>query len=179
MNKDRVSALSLEINEDVKYAQEVSAKIVAKYSADIDNLMSEIQENVVNNVNQDDRLIEKYLLELVGALYVANTTIDSFSIYDDISKANATLAYSEKYAESQLKAATEGRKATQADHQQYAEVNSTDEKVLNLIYSKSVRILKNKIDGAYEMTDTLKRILKHHEQELFMEKQNRRLLESN
>ena len=175
MNRDRVSSLSMEINEDVKYAQEVSAKIVAKYSADIDNLMAEIQKNVVDNVNQDDRLIERYLLEL----YVAYTTIDSFSIYDDISKANATLAYSEKYAESQLKAATEGRKATQADHQQYAEVNSVDEKVLNLIYSKSVKILKDKIDGAYEMTDTLKRILKHHEQELFMEKQNRRLLESN
>lgn len=177
MDKEKVIALSSEIGEDVKFAQEISAKIVTKHSAELDSLLQEVKDNIVDVPNPDDRSIEHYLLQLTNALYVINTQIDNFSFYDAISAANVTISYNEKYAESQMQAAAQGKKLTKDDHQQYAENQTVDEKMLNLIYNRSVKILKNKIDGAYEMVDVLKRILKHHEQEAFYDKQSRRLVE--
>lgn len=177
MNKEAIIELSAEAKEDVVFAQEISEQIVSATAADLDNIMLKVKEEVVDAVNKDDQAIVNHLLNLTNALYFINTKIDNFGFFDDITKANALLAYNAKYAESQMAAAAAGKKLTQADHQQYAEKNSIDEKMLNLIYARSAKALKNKIDGGYAMVDTLKRILKYRETESFYDKQNRKLYE--
>lgn len=176
MNKENVIALSVTTKEDVKFVQEISNKIVAAQSAELDKIIAEIKTNVIEAPNTDDAALEQYALRLCLVLYALNPQIDSFSFYDAISAAKATLAFNEKYAESQVQAVSGGQKLTKDNHQQYAENNTVDEKMLNLIYSKSVKILKDKVDSGYQMLDVLKRILKHHEQEAFYDKQSRTLL---
>ena len=176
MNEERICELSYAVEDNVKFVKSVSDKIVASKAAELDNIISEIKTNVIDVPNIDDAAIEHYMMQLVYVLYTINTQVDNFSFYDSISAARTTLAYNEKYAESQVQAASANKKLTKDDHQQYAENNTIDEKMLNLIYSKSVKILKGKIDGGYETLDVLKRILKHHEQEVFYDKQNRKLL---
>jgi len=176
MNKDNVIALSGTVGEDVKFAQDICNQIVTAQIGVLDALITEINANVVDAPNTDDRAIEQYMLKLVNTLYALNAKVDNFSFYEAMSDMKATLAFNAKYSESQLVATSTGAKTTRDNHQQYAENNTVDEKILNLIYSKSVRMLKDKIDGAYELLDVLKRILKHHEQEAFFDKQNRVLL---
>lgn len=176
MNKENVIALSAATAEDVKFAQDISNKIVAAQASALDKLVMEIKANVVEAPNADDKAIEQYMMQLVLVLCAINPQVDSFSFYDVISSEKATLAYNEKYAESQMQATASSRKLTKDDHQQYAENNTIDERMLNLIYSRSVKILKDKVDGGYELLDVLKRILKHHEQETFYDKQTRTLL---
>lgn len=176
MNQETVCNLSMAVDEDVKFVKEISNNIVNSRGAALDQIVLEIKTSVIDAPNADDALIEHYMLQLVHTLYAINAQVDSFSFYDAISAAKATLAYNEKYSESQAQAISSGKKLTKDDHQQYAENNTIDEKMLNLIYSKSVKILKDKVDGGYEMLDVLKRILKHHEQEAFYDKQNKKLI---
>ena len=58
-----------------------------------------------------------------------------------------------------------------------SENNSIDETMLNLIYSRSVRILKGKVDTAGEMVRTLSKILSAHMNESFVTRSARRLCE--
>lgn len=147
---------------DVDFAIALSNEIIQENSQDLDDLMRDIQRNVVNVRGVPDQVIEGYLAELTNALYFINTRIESFGFYEDITKANARLKYNESYSENQLNAVATNKKVTVADNQLYAETNSVDETTLNLIYSRSMKILRGKVDSASEMIRTLSKILSVH-----------------
>lgn len=177
LNIEKLQALMQSTANDVDFATELSNTVVAEKSAELDTLMREIQSQVVNAENPPDSTIEYFLLQLTNALYFINTRIEYFGFYEDITKANAKLRYNEAYAENQLRTTAANIKATVADNQLYAENNSIDENMLNLIYSRSVRILKGKVEAAGEMVRTLSKILSAHMNESFVTKQARRLCE--
>ena len=177
INAEKIHSLILNTTNDVEFATALSNEVVLEKSAELDELMREIQNNVVNADNPTDTTIEYYLMQLTNALYFINTRIEYFGFYEDITKANAKLRYNEAYAENQLNNAANKVKATVADNQLYAENNSVDENMLNLIYSRSVRILKGKVDAAGEMVRTLSKILSAHMNESFVTRSSRRLCE--
>ena len=177
INVEKIQALMISTDSDVEFATALSNEVVMEKAAELDSLMREIQNNVVNAENPTDTTIEYYLMQLTNALYFINTRIEYFGFYEDITKANAKLRYNEAYAENQLNTAANKTKATVADNQLYAENNSIDETMLNLIYSRSVRILKGKVDAAGEMVRTLSKILSAHMNESFVTRSARRLCE--
>ena len=79
--------------------------------------------------------------------------------YDDMSKTNSKLAYNEAYFNTKTKQALQGNKPTVSDLQLQAENDSINEAVLNLIYSRSFKIIKVKLEAANEMIKTLSKIL--------------------
>lgn len=177
VNAEKIHMLIQSTNDDVEFATALSNEVVLEKSAELDALMREIQQNVVNAENPTDTIIEYYLMQLTNALYFINTRIEYFGFYEDITKANAKLRYNEAYAENQLNNTVNKTKATVADNQLYAENNSVDENMLNIIYSRSVRILKGKVDAAGEMVRTLSKILSAHMNESFVTRSARRLCE--
>lgn len=162
MNKERMESLMQNTKTDVDFAIALSNEIIQENSQDLDDLMRDIQRNVVNVRGVPDQVIEEYLAELTNALYFINTRVESFGFYEDITKANAKLKYNESYSENQLNAIADNKKVTVADNQLYAEKSSMDETTLNLIYSRSMKILSGKIDSAREMIRTLSKILSVH-----------------
>ena len=177
VNAEKIHLLIQSTNDDVEFATALSNEVVLEKSAELDALMREIQQNVVNAENPTDTTIEYYLMQLTNALYFINTRIEYFGFYEDITRANAKLRYNEAYAENQLNNTVNKTKATVADNQLYAENNSVDENMLNIIYSRSVRILKGKVDAAGEMVRTLSKILSAHMNESFVTRSARRLCE--
>lgn len=177
INSEKIQALMVSTTNDVDFATALSNEVVLEKSVELDELMREIQQNVVNADNPTDTTIEFYLMQLTNALYFINTRIEYFGFYEDITRANAKLRYNEAYAENQLNSAANGVKATVADNQLYAENNSVDENMLNLIYARSVRVLKGKVDAAGEMVRTLSKILSAHMNESFVTRSARRLCE--
>lgn len=159
MNKEKIVELMEKATDDVEFAQRVSDTIVAEKTSELDALMKEIHKNVVNADYVDDNTISQYFLRLTNALYFLSSRFESFGFYDDITKANARLKYNEAYAENQLNHANDAKKPTQNDNQLYAELNSVDESVLNIVYSRSVKIIKGKFDAASEMIRTLSKLL--------------------
>ena len=162
MNRERMDSLMQKTKTDVDFAIALSNDIIQENSQDLDDLMRDIQRNVVVVRGVPDQIIEEYLAELTNALYFINTRIESFGFYEDITKANARLKYNESYSENQLNAVATNKKVTVADNQLYAETNSVDETTLNLIYSRSMKILRGKVDSASEMIRTLSKILSVH-----------------
>ena len=159
MNKETIVSLMESTKDDVEFAKNLSDKIVASVTEDLDVLMKEIHKNVVNADYVDDQTMSQYFLRLTNALYFLSSRFENFGFYDDITKANARLKYNESYAENQLNHASDPKKPTQNDNQLYAELHSVDENVLNIIYSRSVKIIKGKFDAASEMIRTLSKLL--------------------
>ena len=162
MTEESIKSLMVDVKSDVEFAQAISNSLVQENTADLDELMREIQNSIVNNPNKDDATIEYYLLQLTNALYFLNTRCENFAFYEDITKANARLKYNEMYSENQLLHAQDPKKPTQNDNQLYAELNSVDENTINIIYSRSVKIIKGKLDAASEMVRTLSKLLSVH-----------------
>lgn len=177
MNKDKILNLMTDATADVDFATQISDTIVSEKTAELDCLMREIQTDVVNAPELVDSVIEHHLLQLTNAMYFITTRCEIFGFYDDITKANARLKYNELYTENQLNAANTGKKTTNADNQLYAETNSVDETVLNIIYARSVRIIKGKLEAANEMIRTLSKLLSVHMNVNTATSTSRRLLE--
>lgn len=165
MDKDKLKSLMTTTEDDVAFATELSDKLVVEKTSELDTLMRKIQSDVVNAQVKDLQTLEYYLLQLTNARYFINSRVDSFGFFDDISKANARDAYNKAYAESQMKAAEEGRKVTNADNQLYAETKSLEDTMLNLIYARAAKIVKGKIESADEMIRTLSKLISAEMQE--------------
>lgn len=159
MNKDKIEKIMSDCDEDIKYVEEISNKIVKEKTKDLDELMAIIQEDVVAVEEPSLEIIEKYFLELTNALYFINARSESLGFYDDISKTNAKMAYNRAYSENQVKNSTNNIKATVADNQLVAEKESLDETLVNIIYSRAYRIIKVKVESANEMVKTLSKLI--------------------
>jgi len=162
MNKEKIIELMESTQNDVDFATQLSNELVLEKTAELDNLMRAIQTDIVNAPAVYDNIIEDYLLQLTNAVYFISTRIETFGFFDDISKANARLKYNQSYAENQLNHANDAKKPTQSDNQLYAEMASVEENTINIIYSRSLRIVKAKIDSANEMIRTLSKLLSAH-----------------
>lgn len=177
MNKEKFEALNDSTIIDVDFAKQVSDELISKHTQELDTLMRRIQDDVVNAPTYDDLTIERYSLQLTNALYFIGARSEYFGFYDDISKANARLKYNQMYAENQINGANNAKKPTQNDNQLYAEMNSVDESMINIIYARSVKIIKGKVDAGYEMLRTLNKILSVHSQNAITSNRTQRLLE--
>lgn len=159
---EKLQDLIKDNREDVDFAVSLSDTLVEENTSDLDEIMRAINKEIVGNENVSDFTIERYLIELTNAMYFISNRCEKFGFYDDITKANARLKYNQMYSENQLNNAANGKKVTNADNQLYAEMNSIDESTLNIIYSRSVRIIKSKLESANEMIRTLSKILSVH-----------------
>ena len=159
MDRNKIISLIEATEKDVDFATQLSNAVIAEKTAELDALMREIQENVVNAEIYNIATLEHYLLQLTNARYFINTRIENFGFYEDITKANARLKYNEAYSDNQMNAVVQGKKTTNADNQLYAENNSIDENMLSIIYARSVKIVKGKIDSLDEMIRTLSKLI--------------------
>lgn len=159
MDKEHLLSLMESTENDVAFAEKLSDKLADNAVINLDNVMREIQDNVIKNEIKDEGTLTYYLGVLTNAVYFMSTKIENFGFYDDIAKANARLKYNELYAKNQLEAAAAGKKTTQADNQLFAEMNSIDENMLSVIYSRSVKKAKAKLEAANEMIRTLGKLL--------------------
>ena len=156
--KNKIEEYMIEIN---KY----SSEIISKYTDTLDSIMRDIKNDVIDSDNVDDALLQHYFLSLTNALYFIGSSVESVGFYDDISELNYKLAYNEAFIENKAKSVGNAVKQTNADNQIAAENNSVSEQVMNLVYSRSYKIIKAKIDAGYEMVRTLSKILSSRQQE--------------
>lgn len=165
MDRTSIEQILAKSEEDIKYIESISNKIIASKTADLDELMMAIQQDVVIADNPSDQIIESYFLELTNALYFVNTKCEFLGFYEDLSKSNAKIKYNQAYSENQIRNANNNIKTTVNDNVLYAENESINETLVNLIYSRSFRIIKVKVDAAQEMVKTLSKLISAHMQE--------------
>lgn len=168
------------VDEKIKnYIEEVkkySEVIISKNTKTLDDMMRDIKEEIIDNNNIEDSLLEYYFISLTNALYFIGAQIEGIGFYDDISKLNYKLAYNEAYVLNQTQNVNSFKKQTNADNQIAAENNSIEEQLMNIIYARSYKIIKTKIDAGYEMVRTLSKIISSRQQEKQLSMMNKESL---
>lgn len=159
IESEKISKIMNECDENIEYVNSISNDIVKSKTQDLDELMTAIQNDIIIVEEPDVKLIERYFLELTNALYFINTRCESFGFYDDIAKSNSKLKLNQEYVNSQISSLNNKTKVTINDLNIAAENKTINENIVSLIYSRSFRIIKVKIDAANEMVRTLSKVL--------------------
>jgi hypothetical protein len=142
--------------ENSQYFTNISDSLVLGYTSDLDQLMIKIHVDTVENEATDAQL-EKYILELSNALYFIGARLEAMGIKDDLSKLAAKQVYNEAYLDAPVDA--KGKKPTVAELTAIAEDSSRYETIMNNIYSRAYRQIKYKVDAAYEMLSSIRKII--------------------
>lgn len=165
VNTDTVQDLMDSTTENVKYFNDTALTTAREYSKPLDVLMSKLYKIVVNPQNIETHTLENYYLELTNTLYFMGEKLEQLGVFGDMSKAAAKEVYNKAYLDNQIKDSEKKNKTTVAENQAVAEESSKYESVVNSIYDHAYKITKYKIDAAYEMVNTLRKIITHRIQE--------------
>lgn len=159
---NQIDELVRETEENVTYFTNISDSLVLSYTSDLDQLMIRVHVDTVENEATDAQL-EKYILELSNALYFIGSRLEAMGIKDDLSKLAAKQVYNEAYLDAPVDA--KGKKPTVAELSAMAEDSSRYETIMNNIYSRAYRQIKYKVDAAYEMLASLRKVISKRMQE--------------
>ena len=165
IDKQKLEQINSSINEYADTIKSYSNDIVGTHTKVLDEIMKDIKNQIVDAIQVDDNLLEHYFVELTNALYFIGSKIEELGIYDDISKLNFKVAYNQAYSDNQVKDVGNTKKQTVADNQMAGENGSINEQIMNIVYSRSFKIIKTKIDAGYEMVRTLSKIISSRQQE--------------
>ena len=159
IDEQKVADLLDQTNVNVRYFTEVSDQVVKSYTGDLDSLMQDLYTVVTQQDAPSTDVLERYYLELTGLLYFMGERLEKLGVQEDISKSAAKEVYNKAYLNNQIKDVDKKNKTTVAENQAVAEENSKYEATVNTIYSRAYKQVRYKIDAAYEMINTLRKII--------------------
>jgi division protein CdvB (Snf7/Vps24/ESCRT-III family) len=167
MDEKRLTEIISKVTDDSTQVSEIIDNVVNEYSIDLDKVMDDIHNNVICDQCPAIMTIEKYFLELSNCLYRMCEKVERLGVFDSISRSKAQETYNMKYLEHQASnmGKTGAKKPTVAESTANAEMEALYDRTVNDIYSRSYKILKNKISAAETMVSTLSKILSHRIQE--------------
>lgn len=158
IDTNKVEQLMQETNNNVVYFENITGNVVKAYSTDLDNLMQAIYENIILVDQPALNTLEKYFLELSNCLYYMGDKLEKLGVYDVMSKN----AYKEVYNNSYLNQTDIGdskKKPTVAELTAQAENDAQYENIVSDVYAKAYKIVKNKVDAATTMLNSISKII--------------------
>ena len=130
--------------------KEISDNLVTKYCKDLDNIMSELRQEITSK-EIDNYILESYIMELANTLYFTGSAQEDLGIKEDTCKAIRQEVYS--------KAREQATGKTVADKTAQAELIAQAETMTLAIYSRAYKKVKLRMDSGYEMLNSLKKVM--------------------
>ena len=158
VDTNNVEKLMKETTENVMYFERITRDVVDTYSQDLDFIMGDIYKDIVCKDQPPINTLEKYFLELSNCLYYMGDKLERLGVYDVMSKN----AYKEVYNKKYLGLTDIGdtkKKPTVAELTAIAENEAQYENIINDVYSKAYKIVKNKVDAATTMLNSISKII--------------------
>lgn len=140
---DRVEGNSGTINEVVD-------SIVADYCKPLDDYMQIIDEILREGNEIADYELDDFALNLPSLIYFACSAQESLGVKEDVSKAIRSEVYNKVREKSQ---------GTVADKDSVADLASQQETVVVIIYQRAYKKVKARIEAAYEMLNSVKKVM--------------------
>ena len=138
---------------------EMIDSIIAPYCLELDEYIDFVKDIITDSENPPtDIELEDMSMNLATLIYYASVGCEQMGIRDDISKS----IYKEAYNNARNLLTT----GTVADKNAQAEIDSREEQVVNIIYNKSFKILKAKVETAQELLGSVKKSLTRRVAEL-------------
>lgn len=158
----------------MKRINEETLKRVDEYSADIDRAIDQIIKNyseeldkyvdVIDRTLRDedtpvtDEELDRFALNLSTIIYYTSVGAEHLSVKDDVSRSIYKEAYNT--ARSLID------KGTVADKNTQAELDTMEEYIANVIYNKSYKIVKAKVESAQELLGSVKKVISRRMNEM-------------
>lgn len=154
----KVKNIRLHIEDNSKIIDSVVEDIIHPYCKDLDKYVTFIRECLADGENPPtDVELDDFCLNLSTLIYFAGGMCEQLGIRDDISRA----VYKEMYHGSRSKL----EKGTVADKDSLAELQSQQEAITNICYSRAYKIMKSKVGNAQELLQSCKKVLSRRMQE--------------
>lgn len=149
---------------NAEYYTNISDKLVEAYSNDLDLLMNRVRADCIET-EPSDKVLEMYTLELSNALYFVGQKLETIGIKEDLTKMAAKEAYNNAYLH-HMETGDAKKKPTVAELTALSEDDAKYQTVINSIYARVYRQVKYKVDAAYEMLSSIRKIISKRMQEL-------------
>ncbi len=140
----RVFSLSSEVIEMVD-------KVVNSVCKDLDEYVASIDLALVNDkVPVTNQQLEQFTLNLPTLLYFTTQAQEDIGIKEDVSRAVRNEVYNR---------VREKASGTVADKDAAAELQAQAETIVNIVYARAYKKIKLKVDAAYELLNSVKKVL--------------------
>ncbi len=126
--------------------------IIERYSGELDEYMQFVM-GILRNDEQPptDAELDDFVLRLSSLIYFTSVGAEQMGIRDDLSHS----VYKEAYNTARALQKT----GTVADKNTQAEIDAQAERVVNIVYNKSYKILKAKVESAQEVLSSCKKVM--------------------
>ena len=149
LDKERFTKDIEIVKQDKQYLVEISDKICLEFTAHLDKLMQDIYVDIKGD-KVSDKMLESNYLELTSLVYFLGDKLESLGIEQTVASARNQEIFNKLYQEAE---------GTIKDKQASAEEGSKYEYFLKAVYDSVYKRIKLKMDAAYEMVSTLKRVI--------------------
>jgi hypothetical protein len=149
---DKVKDIQLHIEDNSKTINDIVDGIIKPYSEDLDNYVLFIKDCLADGQNPPtDAELDDFCMNLSTYIYFAGGMVEQLGIRDDIAKA--------VYKETYHTARQEQDKGTVADKDSIAELNSQQELLTSICYTRAWKTMKAKVENAQELLQSCKKVL--------------------
>lgn len=146
-----LSEVNTDINDHAKSVNKLVLDIVNKITGQLDEVVAEIRERLINEVETvATELLEIYALRISTELYYMGQSQEYLGLRADVSKAVYKEQFNFHYQRID---------GTINDKTAYSEAHSMTEYLAMSVSERAYKRLKIKIENAYELLGTIKKIL--------------------
>lgn len=151
VNSEKISKIRIHVEDNSKVVDEIVKDIITPYSKDLDKYVKFVAGCLKNGERQPTiGELEDFCMNLSALIYFASGMCENLGIRDDISKA----VWKETYNN-----ARDLQKGTIADKNSQAELQSQQEQLTNICFSRAYKTMKAKVDAAQELLSSCKKVL--------------------
>lgn len=156
---ENIEPIKSNVEVDSQLMSEVVSNIIKPYISDLDEYVSQISKALRDTENPlTDSELDNICMTLSSLIYFAGGMCEYLGLRDDISKALYREIYHSKRAELES--------GTVADKNSLAELQSQNEQLTAICYSRAYKIVKSKVDAAQELLSSCKKVVSRRMSEL-------------
>ena len=155
VSMDALSGIKLRVEDNSRIVDDIVQEITSPYTKDLDKYVGFIKDCLKNGENPPtDYELEDFCMNLSTYIYFASGMCEQLGIRDDIAKA----VYRETYNNARDNASG----GTVQDKNTLAELESQQEQLVSVCYTRAYKIVKAKVESAQELLSSCKKVLSNH-----------------
>lgn len=148
----KIELLQDRIDNNSKLINDLTNKLVADYCKQLDDYVRFIQSILQDSKNPPTaEELDDFVMNLPTLLYFCGEAQENLGIKTDVAKAVKQEKYNEIYNELQ--------KGTISDKTSKAELAVQSEEITRIIYDRAYKIVKEKMNAAYELLSSIKKVI--------------------
>lgn len=156
INAEKIIAVKEKVDKNGDLINEIVNKLVSEYCQPLDNYMAFIKEILESDIPPSTEELDDFTLNLPALLYFASEAQESLGVKEDVAKAIKADLYNRNFA---------NQVGTVKAKEAAAALEIQHEYIAHLAYSRAYQKVKERIKAAYEMINSVKKVVTRRMQE--------------